>query len=148
MVTAKQLPRYWMTFVIKHSSSHVPQYVIDRIKYITSTFIIPTLKNSVYVYPRVHVPDLYNDTSKLYVSLVKNDTLKLHLKTKYASYVLDDVILPMVIRTLPKGTKEIPLLSKLLFIGRCKSLLSFYIEPFQSAVTFWHNLGFLVDIVR
>ena len=107
-----------MTFNNKHKSKRVPSYVEDALIYVIKNVAVPALRSTVYVYPSQHLSEDDRDTSRLDISLVRNDTIRLHLRTAEMSYLLNDVKIPTVLKSLPVGTPQIPLVAKLKHLVR------------------------------
>ena len=107
-----------MTANIKHRPKYVPTYVKRVLNYVINYYVMPVLYSTTSVYTNPHFK--IEDTSSLDISLVKNDTIRLHLRTPRMSYVLNDVKLPTVLKSLPVGTSEIPMLAKMHHLIRRK----------------------------
>lgn len=119
-VTSQTAPRYYVTLKIKHNSKNVPDYFMKALRHVIDAYVLPTLRSTVNVYARPRYGKEYEDWSKFDISLIRNDTIRFHLKTRQMTYLLDDVKLPAVVKSLPIGTPEVPVFTKMHYLTKRK----------------------------
>ena len=118
-----------MTVNIKHRPKYVPCYVKEALNYVINNYVMPILHSTTSAYTNPHFGN--EDTSSLDISLVRNDTIRLHLKTPRMSYLLNDVKLPTVLKSLPVGTPQIPMLAKMHHLIRRKFKQNFNVVSYS-----------------
>eukprot|EP00794_Sanderia_malayensis_P007835 gene7835-8685_t len=134
----RDLPRFWAQINVAYDPIQVPKYVLDVLKYVTEVVVIPTLKSTALVFPRPNPSAEYDKMTKLDIQIPTNKTLRLRLKTKNYIFLMDDIKLPSILTTLPKGSKQVSFLKKLavdLLRPRClhkdTSFVTFDKRPFN-----------------